>query len=95
MLSQMVEEVGQEKLRSNHSNLFSGSTSVKPLKFGLESSCSSISTNMNSPATYFKVENNVRDATNDASGSILADIEGDSITPKTSSTPRFKKERNG
>ena len=94
MLSQMVEEVGQEKLRSNHSNLFSGSTSVKPLKFGLESSCSSISTNMNSPATYFKVENNVRDATNDASGSILADIEGDSITPNTSSTPRFKKERN-
>ena len=32
---------------------------------------------MNSPATYFKVQNNARDVTNDASGSILADIEGE------------------
>ena len=48
---------------------------------------------MNSPATYFKVENNARDVTNDASGSILADIEGDSITLNTSSTQRFKNKR--
>ena len=33
-------------------NLLSGSASVEPLKFSLESSSSSISTNINSPATY-------------------------------------------
>ena len=69
-------------------NLFSGSVSFEPLKFGLESSSSYISTNINSPAKYLEAENNsVSDVTNDASGSILADVAGDSSTPNTSSTP--------
>ena len=67
--------------------MFSGSASVEPLKFGLESSSSSISTNINSPATCLEVENN--SVTNDASGSILADVEGDS------STPKFNNKREG
>ena len=77
-------------------NLFSVSASVEPLKFGLESSSSSISKNINSPATYLEVENNsVSDVTNDASGSILAYVEGDSSTPNTSSTPIFNNKRKG
>ena len=77
-------------------NLFSGSASVKPLTFGLESSSSSISTNINSPAIYSEVENDsVSDVTNDVSGSILADVEGDSSTSSTSSTPRLNNERKG
>ena len=75
-------------------NLFSGSASVEPLKFDLESSSSSISTNINSPATYLEVENNsVGNVTNDASGSILDDVEGNSSTPNTSSTPKFNNKR--
>ena len=71
-------------------NLFSGSALVEPLKFGLESSSSVISTNINSPATYLEVQNNsASDVTNDASGSILADAEGDSSTPNISFTPKF------
>ena len=38
-------------------NLFSGSASVEPLKFGLQFYSSSIPTNKNSPATYLEVEN--------------------------------------
>ena len=75
-------------------NLFSDSASVEPLKFDLESSSSSISTNINSPATYLEVENDsVGNVTNDASGSILDDVEGNSSTPNTSSTPKFNNKR--
>ena len=77
-------------------NLFSGLASVKPLKFGLESSSGSVSTNIHSPATYLEVENNsVSYVTNGASGSILVDIEGDSSTPNTSSTPKFNNKGKG
>ena len=76
--------------------MFSDSASVEPLTFALESSSSSISTNMNSPAIYLEVENNsVSDVTNDFRGSILADVEGDSSTSNTSSTPRFNNKRKG
>ena len=78
----------------NLTNLFSGSASVQPLKFDLESSSGSISRNINSPATYLEAENNsVSDVTNDATSSILADLEGDSQTPNTSSTPKFNNKR--
>ena len=51
---------------------------------------------MNSPAIYLEVENNsVSDVTNDFRGSILADVEGDSSTSNTSSTPRFNNKRKG
>ena len=77
-------------------NLFSSSASVEPLTVGLESSSSSISTNINSLAIYLEVENDsVSDVTNDVSGSILTDIEGDSSTSNTSSRPRFKNKRKG
>ena len=77
-------------------NLFSCSASVEPLKFGLENSPSSISTNINSPAIYLEKKNNtVSDVTNDASGSILADVEGDSPTPNISSTPKFSNKKKG
>ena len=63
-------------------NLFSVSPSVESLKFGLDSSSSSISTNIDSPGIYLEVENDsVCDVTNDGSGSILADVESDSSTP--------------
>ena len=62
-------------------NLFSGPVSVEPFKFGLESSSCSISTNKNSPAKYLEVENISVNVTNDASGSILAEVESDSLTP--------------
>ena len=63
-------------------NLFSGPVSVEPFKFGLESSSCSISTDKNSPAKYLEVENiSVNDVTNDASGSILAEVESNSLTP--------------
>ena len=76
--------------------MFSGSASVEPLTFGLESSSSSISTNINSPAIYLEVENNcVGDDTNDVSGSILADVERNSSTSNTSYTPRFNNKRKG
>ena len=43
-----------------------------------------------------EVENNcVGDDTNDVSGSILADVEGNSSTSNTSSTPRFNNKRKG
>ena len=51
---------------------------------------------MNSSAIYLEVENNsVSDVTNDVSGSILADVEGDSSTSNTSSTPKFNNKRKG
>ena len=53
-----------------------------------------MSSNINSPAGYLEIENNsVSDITNDASGSILADVEGNSSTPNTSSTPIFNSKR--
>ena len=77
-------------------DLFSGSVSVEPLTFGLERSSSSIYTNINSPAIYLEVENNsVSNATNDVSGSILADVEGGSSTSNTLSTPRFNNKKKG
>ena len=43
-----------------------------------------------------EVENNiVSNVTNDATGSIFADVEGDSSTPNTSSTPTFNNKRKG
>ena len=43
-----------------------------------------------------EVENSsVSDVTNDVSGSILADVEGNSSTSNTSSTPRFNNKRKG
>ena len=80
----------------NLPNLFSGSASVEPLKFGLESSSGSISRNINSPATYLEAENDsVSDVTNDATGSTLTDLEGDSQTSNASSTPKFNNKRKG
>ena len=77
-------------------NLSSGSALVETLKFDLESSSSSISTNINSPVTHLEVEDNsFSDVTNDASGSILADVEGNSSTPNTLSTPKFTNKRKG
>ena len=92
--------VGSEKIVLEHydslTNLVSGSASVEPLKLGLEFSSSSRSTNMNSPAIYLEVENNrIGDVTNDASGSILADVDGDSSTPNISSTTKFDNKRKG
>ena len=93
-------KIGSGKIVLEHydflTNLFSDSASVESLKFGLESSSSSISININSPATHLEVENNsVSDVANDASGSILADVEGNSSTPNTSSTPKFNNIRKG
>ena len=77
-------------------NLISGSASVEPLKFGVESSSSSISRNRNSLPIHLEVENNsVSYVINDASSSILADAEGDSSTPNTSSIPKFNNKRKG
>ena len=84
MLSQMVEELWKIVLEhyGTLTNLISGSASVEPLKFGVESSSSSISRNRNSLPIYWEVENNsVSYVINDASSSILADAEGDSSTP--------------
>ena len=77
-------------------NLFSVSPSVESLKFGLDSSSSSISTNIDSPGIYLEVENDsVCDVTNDGSGSILADVESDSSAPNIQSTRKFNNERKG
>ena len=91
---------GSGKIELEHydtlTNLFSGSATVEPITFCLESSSSSISTNINSPAIYLEVENNcVGDDTNDVSGSILADVERNSSTSNTSYTPRFNNKRKG
>ena len=77
-------------------NLFSVSPSVESLKFGLDSSSSSISTNIDPPGIYLEVENDsVCDVTNDGSGSILADVESDSSAPNIQSTRKFNNERKG
>ena len=77
-------------------NLFSVSPSVESLKFGLDSSSSSISTNIDSPGIYLEVENDsVCDVTNDGSGSILADVESDSSALNIQSTRKFNNERKG
>ena len=77
-------------------NLFSVSPSVESLKFGLDSSSSSISTNIDSPGIYLEVENDsVSDVSNDGSGSISADVESDSSAPNISSTRKFNNKRKG
>ena len=90
---------GSEKVVLDHydtvTNLISGSASVEPLTVGLESSSSSISINISSPAIYLEVENNNVSDANDVSGSILTDVDGDASTSNTSSRPRFKNKRKG
>ena len=76
--------------------MFSVSPSVESLKFGLDSSSSSISTNIDSPGIYLEVENDsVSDVSNDGSGSISADVESDSSAPNISSTRKFNNKRKG
>ena len=59
-----------------------------------KSSSSSISTNISSPAAYLEIENNsVSDLTNDASCSILTDVDSNLSKPNTSSTPEFNKRK--
>ena len=77
-------------------NLFAGSASVEPLKVGLESSSTSISTNANSPAADLEGEiNSFRDVTNDSisSGGILVDDEENSSIPNNSSTHKVSSKR--
>ena len=40
-----------------------------------------------------EIENSVNVVRNDGSGSILGDVEGNSSTPNTSSTPKFNNKR--
>ena len=91
----MVQEVDQEKLCQRHFNSgilwFSLSWAIKlwfRKFFQLYVYKHKLTSNI------LEVKNNsISDVTNDASGSILADAEGDSSTSNTSSTPKFNNKR--